>query len=472
MHADVVVVGSGAGGMSAAGELQRSGASVILVEAGPALTGGHGTHPCAGQPRELAGRRLAKLIQGLGPYAGEAETGDLRSSVAHHALGGMLLAWTHNCPTPHPELERPSGVSASAWTGLLARAASLLRVSTEATAHGRRQAWLLERMRTLYANLARPVQAMPRAVEVRDGTLRYGGADTLLLGEARELAAHVTLLTEHVAFAIGHRGSRVTHVDVRPRAGGEVKRLRADNIVVAAGAIGTAKLLIASAIDAGPAIGCFLMDHPHIVSSVLLADRNARSHADDAPFAVWIPLCDEHLMQTELVQFPFPLSPLPEDHDPGARVDVITTTGMAPRVDNRLTFHRERPDAFGLPRITAELSLGPRDQEQLQAAVAEHTRVLASVAHIGDGFSATLLASGASGHLMGSHRMGASDDGESVADAHGRVWNYDNLHLAGNGLANGWSVCNPTLTTVALGLRVADSIRAVAAGAPERAAVA
>jgi choline dehydrogenase-like flavoprotein len=98
--------------------------------------------------------------------------------------------------------------------------------------------------------------------------------------------------------------------------------------------------------------------------------------------------------------------------------------------------------------------------------------VLASVAHIGDGFSATLLASGASGHLMGSHRMGASDDGESVADAHGRVWNYDNLHLAGNGLANGWSVCNPTLTTVALGLRVADSIRAVAAGAPERAAVA
>ena len=50
--------------------------------------------------------------------------------------------------------------------------------------------------------------------------------------------------------------------------------------------------------------------------------------------------------------------------------------------------------------------------------------------------------------------------GFEVTDPTGRLWRADNIWLAGNGLLNGWSACNPTLTTVALALGTADAIAA------------
>ncbi|MFD6613486.1 FAD-dependent oxidoreductase, partial [Micromonospora chalcea] len=42
LSADVVVVGSGAGGAAVAGELARKGCQVVVIEAGTAGTGEHG----------------------------------------------------------------------------------------------------------------------------------------------------------------------------------------------------------------------------------------------------------------------------------------------------------------------------------------------------------------------------------------------------------------------------------------------
>ena len=54
--------------------------------------------------------------------------------------------------------------------------------------------------------------------------------------------------------------------------------------------------------------------------------------------------------------------------------------------------------------------------------------------------------------------MGTSSAGESVTDSFARVWAYDNLYLAGNGLFDRRISCNPTLTAVAMALRSADEI--------------
>ena len=54
--------------------------------------------------------------------------------------------------------------------------------------------------------------------------------------------------------------------------------------------------------------------------------------------------------------------------------------------------------------------------------------------------------------------MSAVNDGTGVADYQGRVWDYDNLFLATNGLIPTRMSVNPTLTGVSLAIHVADHI--------------
>ena len=63
------------------------------------------------------------------------------------------------------------------------------------------------------------------------------------------------------------------------------------------------------------------------------------------------------------------------------------------------------------------------------------------------------------GHLMGTTRMGASPS-SSVVDANGRVHGYANLFVAGSSLFPTSGYANPTLTIVALALRLADRLKA------------
>ena len=85
-------------------------------------------------------------------------------------------------------------------------------------------------------------------------------------------------------------------------------------------------------------------------------------------------------------------------------------------------------------------------------------RVVLGVADGRDGWSITVLKAGESTHLLGTHRIGEHDTGTSVTDPTGRLWRAGNIWLAGDGLLNGRSACNPTLTTIALALRPADAI--------------
>jgi choline dehydrogenase-like flavoprotein len=60
-------------------------------------------------------------------------------------------------------------------------------------------------------------------------------------------------------------------------------------------------------------------------------------------------------------------------------------------------------------------------------------------------------------HVMGTCRMGAVDDGNSVTDGFGRVWGgTDNVYLATVGLIPTALAVNPTLTAAALAIRTVD----------------
>jgi choline dehydrogenase-like flavoprotein len=60
-------------------------------------------------------------------------------------------------------------------------------------------------------------------------------------------------------------------------------------------------------------------------------------------------------------------------------------------------------------------------------------------------------------HHMGTTRMGA-DRASGVADQYGQVFGSDNLFVVGGSLFPAAGFANPTLTIVALALRLADHL--------------
>ena len=66
------------------------------------------------------------------------------------------------------------------------------------------------------------------------------------------------------------------------------------------------------------------------------------------------------------------------------------------------------------------------------------------------------------GHIMGTTRMGTSR-ADSVVDSDCRFHGYDNLFVAGSSVFPTGGYANPTLTILALALRLADTL----AGAPD-----
>jgi choline dehydrogenase-like flavoprotein len=61
------------------------------------------------------------------------------------------------------------------------------------------------------------------------------------------------------------------------------------------------------------------------------------------------------------------------------------------------------------------------------------------------------------GHILGTTRMGESPS-TSVVDRDCRVHGYDNLFIAGSSVFTTGGYANPTLTIVALALRLADRL--------------
>ena len=120
------------------------------------------------------------------------------------------------------------------------------------------------------------------------------------------------------------------------------------------------------------------------------------------------------------------------------------------RAENRVEFSDAARDWRDLPRMRVHYSLSDLDRAVVDQAMEVATDIgRACTATPLDGWP-QLMPSGSSLHYQGTVRMGAEDDGDSVCDRHGRVWNTENLYVAGNGLIPTSTACNPTLTSVAL----------------------
>lgn len=135
---------------------------------------------------------------------------------------------------------------------------------------------------------------------------------------------------------------------------------------------------------------------------------------------------------------------------------------QAPNRDSRVTLSDEC-DAYGMPRLKVDWQVTPLDfatvrkAYHLIAGELERTGT-GHLAFDDNGLEAAVLKAGAyGGHHSGTARMAASPK-DGVVDADCRVHGTDNLYLASGAVLPTSSQANPTLTILALTLRLADHL--------------
>ena len=140
---------------------------------------------------------------------------------------------------------------------------------------------------------------------------------------------------------------------------------------------------------------------------------------------------------------------------------------QVPNADSRVTLGSER-DAFGLPRLRVDWRLHPADVDSLVRTmrVARDAFARSGVARL-DFDDATIEAEVRASTPVGGHHIGTARMAESprhgVVDANCAVHGAPNLYIASSAVFPTCSHANPTLTIVAMALRLADHLKARAA---------
>jgi choline dehydrogenase-like flavoprotein len=142
---------------------------------------------------------------------------------------------------------------------------------------------------------------------------------------------------------------------------------------------------------------------------------------------------------------------------------IVTTQEQAPNPASRVRLGEQR-DRLGMPHAVLEWRLTDLDRHSIEVAVEELVKAFggANLAKLHtplelrtQGWPANIPISW---HHCGTTRMSA-DPKRGVVDADGRVHGIDNLYITGSSVFPTNGNGNPTLTVVALALRLADHLR-------------
>jgi choline dehydrogenase-like flavoprotein len=494
LGADVVIVGSGPAGATYARILSEMSpdASVVLLEAGPTISDPPGTHVkniADVEARALAQRRSegprpltdAKSTDTMDDYAsddarllrpgtfllknGWQQLGEegLPAAAMSSNVGGMAAHWTGACPRPG-DSER-IGFLAN-LDELLSEGERLLSVTADALA----DAPLADEVRRRLSEALdegraedRRVAPMPLAVRrTEDGRLIWSGSD-VVFGDATRFNPKFSLFDESLVTRILTENGEACGVQVRDLRSGTRHVIAARYVVVAADALRTPQLLFASDIRP-PALGRYLNDQPQIVYAVRLRDvpdtpvASTKDSSITAQSGVsWVPFTNEHPFHGQVMQLDASPVPLEGDAVPGSIVGLGWFCAKDIQASDRISFSENDVDDYGMPAMRIHYTLTERDRQNLEDAKAS---IVAAGAALGEPLNEEPLTfpSGASLHYQGTVRMGAVDDGTSVCDPTGRVWDVQRLYVAGNGVIPTATACNPTLTGVALAVAGAQAI--------------
>lgn len=444
MRGDVVVIGSGPIGAVISRRFAEAGRDVTLLEAGPAISDPPGSHV---RNQSRFQRDPDSFFSGIADsftYFDEAaEPAALPGASTTAAVGGQGVVWTNNCPRPSA-FERWAAVPASEWDHYLGEAERYLDVHDDTFAASVRQQRIIERLHAPLAEAGREIRAQPMAGHLVDPT-------TAMI---HYVATSDVLADTDVAVEPGDvrrvifDGPRASAVELS-----DGQRIDALVVVVAAGAFGTPVLLHASGIRAR-ALGRHLTYHPVLFSQMVLDEKLCGEGDFDLPPRLWIPPSVSARWNTMVLRDTSPTPAAPPDLYVASNrlIEIQSFCPVDNHPDNTMTIDDDGTVRFDVP-------LRKADRDRMEAVVADQHGLAARLGRFRAGVEPEWMALGFA-HVMGTCRMGDSDDGSCVADEFGRVWGTENLYLATVGLIPTALAVNPTLTGAALAIRTAD--RAVA----------
>lgn len=270
-------------------------------------------------------------------------------------------------------------------------------------------------------------------------------------------------------------GARVTAVECVDRVSGEHYRVTAKQFVLAAGALATPHLLLASSLEerspAAHAVGRYLMRHRNAVVFGFYPRQPNPERAFDKQIAIHdfyhgAPGWDARRGTLGSIQQLTPPAGLVRAYmpavvrDPAAAI-VSHATGLLviaedqPQQANGVNVDWSARDRYGLPTLRVAHGYSSRDDAAAAVLVTQAKRVLREAdasftyVHAIDTFS----------HALGTVRMGA-DPCTAPLDEHGRFRGIDNLYVADASALPRSAGVNPSLTIAANALRVGAHISA------------
>ena len=477
LEPDVCILGSGPAGAVLAGVLVGRGIKTLLVESGP----------------DGASRPTATWVGELDAYGSSGELIYPVATTRFRGAGGTTNLWTGNCPRLHPLDFEPNAYTPAGAPWPI-RYHDLepyyVRAEEELSVRGMpappfappRNAPFPRPLTVETPNLRRLLQRSQMEIALQQLPLSDWHGRPLNIAESHlpsfSASPHGTLVCGATATRIlCDADGQITGVELQ--AIGESQRtVRARVYVLACGGIETARLLLLSRSPRFPdglgnhsdLVGRCFMDHP----AVVIGRGTVRG--------LWNPLSPVEKGYSEqfvaeakyqgfggirfrLVAHRDPLdfnwrSPLQIVWD-GARVvqqiniEVKAQIEMEPSPANRLTLIESHRDAFGNPGVILTLRFTEKDRQTIRYSEKIVRQVLTQL-----GAENVDVAVGVrywDHHHMGTCRMG-DDPRTSVVDRNLKVHGVDNLYVAGSAPFVTGSVSNPTLTIVALSLRMADHL--------------
>ena len=463
---DVIVIGSGMGGGSLADRLSDAGIKTLVLEAGGLTLATHMTNLPGDWTRTANHHKVGHFVN---------EPGSDFLPGVHLSLGGRSVYWSGLIPRMHDwELAFwPQPVRTFLKQGGYDGAETLLRKTRRL---GPFQDQVVAKLKADLPDWQ--VEDLPRSVHqpflddagqlgsiVQDSTGIFSTADLLLasMGYAERAGRqNLTINLGHLVTHIATDGTRATDVVCQDLLGNTTRRYRGRFVVLAAGSLESPRIALNSGLnDPAGKVGVGLTDHPAFFSAVYNIPggnplSGTKRHAKVFLFKKTATF-DDHPFNVEVVVNPELWQVRTSDDDlvPAPNPSRIKMTfSFASLLDdaNRLT-------SSGIGRkLSVKVGRNPAGLPHFDAARAARNAILAALdvpftAGEGMGYGNE----GTVHHAGGTMRMSGNATG--VVDTNLKFEAYDNLYCADPSVWPFIPAANPSLTLVALSLRLADHLR-------------